>query len=213
MKYRAHVGRGKMTIELILFTLGVSAVVGVFVALDVFWTYLFQLPCKVQADPYVEPQQGTALIPCAEDSRIHCHVDGKAVACVIVTKQGIFELTEGTWMSDKPLALDVASKQYRTFAEWEACYPDHATFSIAPHHTSFFPKGTLTILNTGNLDIIDMELMSMLKSPLTLTEILNDNHYQWHSKIMRSLSFLMNNGYLTTEGDKYTVAQDQRYLI
>jgi hypothetical protein len=204
---------GKMTTELILFTLGVSAVVGVFVALDIFWTYLFQLPCKVQADEYVESQEGTDLIPCAEDQRVHCHLDGKAVACVIVTKQGIFELKEGTWMSDKPLPLDIASKQYRTFAEWEACYPDDATFSISPHHTSFYPKGTLTEVNTGNLDIIDMELMSMLKDPLTLTQILNDKHYQWHSKIMRSLSFLMNNGYLTTESDKYTVAEAQRYLI
>jgi hypothetical protein len=210
---------GKMTTELILFTLGVSGIIGLFVALDIFWAYLFQLPSKVKSDtelaqayPQVQSEP-TDLIPCTEDARIHCNIDGKAVACVIVTKQGIFELAEGTWMNHKPLALDVASKQYRTFAQWEACYPDDATFSISPHHTAFFPKGTLTLANTGNLDIIDIELMSMLKTPLTLTEILTDNHYQWHSKIMRSLSFLMNNGYLITEGDKYTVAEEQRYLI
>jgi hypothetical protein len=206
---------GKMTTELILFTLGVSGIIGLFVALDIFWVYLFQLPCKVNPDTELAqaPLESTDLIPCAEDARIQCNIDGKPVACVIVTKQGIFELAEGTWMNHKPLALDVASKQYRTLAQWEACYPDDATFSISPHHTAFFPKGTLTLANTGNLDIIDIELMSMLKTPLTLTEILNDNHYQWHSKIMRSLSFLMNNGYLITEGDKYTVAEEQRYLI
>lgn len=208
---------GKMTTELILFTLGVSGIIGLFVALDIFWGYFFQVLCKVE--PIAERPQAqsnnepTDLIPCSEDARIHCNIDGKAVACVIVTKQGIFELTEGTWMNHKPLALDVSSKQYKTFAQWEACYPDDATFSISPHHTAFFPKGSLTLANTGNLDIIDIELMSMLKTPLTLTEILNDNHYQWHSKIIRSLSFLVNNGYLITEGDKYTVAELQRYLI
>jgi hypothetical protein len=175
---------GKMTTELILFTLGVSGIIGLFVALDIFWGYFFQVLCKVE--PIAERPQAqsnnepTDLIPCAEDARIHCNIDGKAVACVIVTKQGIFELTEGTWMNHKPLALDVASKQYRTLAQWEACYPDDATFSISPHHTAFFPKGSLSLANTGNLDIIDMELMSMLKTPLTLTEIFNDKHYHNH---------------------------------
>jgi hypothetical protein len=201
-----------MTTDLILFTLGLSAIIGALVALDMFWIYLFRLPFK--AEPQPEPQViKQSQIPCAEDARIHCHLDGIAVACAIVTKQGIFELKEGAWMSDKPLPLDMASNNYRTFAEWEACYPDDATFSISPHHTSFIPKGTLILVNTGNLDIIDMELMSMLKTSLTLTEMLNNNDYQWHSKIMRSLSFLMNNGYLTMEGDKYTVTKEQRYLI